>query len=94
MKKIDNEKLYEIFNNLKHGISYGKDCENCKYPYFHTVLSIDWQGKYIHYSHYGSSATKVTIPELLWIIEIIFEMSPTEFLNEYIPINESKYKEV
>ena len=82
MNEFERAALHNIFDNIKAGKRYGKDCTNVQYPYFHAVLYK--QNGFIGYNHYGSSAVKPTIAELLWVIEVIFEMTVTEFLAEYI----------
>lgn len=82
MNEFERAALYNILDNIKAGKRYGKDCTNVRYPYFHAVLYK--QNGFIGYNHYGSSAVKPTIAELLWIIEVIFGMTVKEFLEEYI----------
>lgn len=80
--------LFEIFNNLEKGIKYGKDVTNVTYPYFSKVLYKTMCGN-IGYSRYGSSAVKMTLSELAWVIMVMFEMTPAEFITEYKPHTES-----
>lgn len=93
---MENRILRELMDNLMTGLNYGKDYDSgnfkeCRYPYFHTNLCIDWKHQYIHYNHYGSSARKVSLKDLHWIIRVIFKMKPSEFIAEYIPHTQSKY---
>lgn len=92
MNEFEKAALNTIFDNIEAGKRYGKDCTNARYPYFHAVL-YKCKGGYIGYNHYGSSAVKPTIAELLWVIEVIFEMTVTEFLAEYILEENSMVRE-
>lgn len=83
MNEFERAALNAIFDNLKDGKRYGKDCTNVRYPYFHAVL-YKCKGGFIGYNHYGSSAVRFNIAELLWVIEVIFGMTVKEFLEEYI----------
>ena len=85
MKK--NDALHRIMENLKNGKRYGKQVDYVRYPYFSTVLSIhesNYNSKnYIFWCHYGSSANKVTLKDLDWIIRVMFNMTPEQFEAEY-----------
>lgn len=96
----DEEKLKEIYDNLQMGITYGEDMTQethswVKYPYFDAVLylianSPNTAKEFIGWRHYGSSAIENTLEDLKWVLDKIFKMTPTEFINKYIPSNESK----
>ena len=93
MSKENNVALHEIMNSLKEGHFYGKDCTKAAYPYFAAALYTQTgrNGKdYIGWCHFGSSANKFTLRDLNWIIRVIFETTPANFLHEYIRDNESK----
>lgn len=99
----DKKKLKEIYNNLQAGITYGEDMDKehhswITYPYFDTVLwlmanSPHTAEEVIGWRHYGSSANKNTVKDLKWILDVIFEMTPTEFLQKYIKNTDSKLEE-
>lgn len=77
----EEEILHEIFTNILKGKSYGKLrkgwTDYCLY------LIDNERGYYIGWTHYGSSAHKVKLSELKWILEKIFKMTPSEFVKEY-----------
>lgn len=96
MSKKEREVLRDIMRDLKDGYSFGKDCTwsyyrnaPLDYPYFGTALFLSADRKYIHWQHFGSSANKATLKDLLWIITVIFETTPSGFLREYIRCDES-----
>lgn len=70
-----------IFNDLAAGRKYGNFINNVRYPYFDVNLVMD--NKYIHWRHYGSSANKATLTDLLWVIEHIFEQTPEQFYKTH-----------
>lgn len=87
MKNSETIALHKLYADLKDGAVYGEDLTNVRFPVFWQVLSCN--GRYIHYRHYGSSATSVSLRDLKWIINVIFNMSVTEFLGKYIERSES-----
>lgn len=99
----DEKKLKEIYNNLQAGITYGEDMDRehhswINYPYFNAVLYLIANSptsteEVIGWRHYGSSANKNTEKDLKWILDNIFNMTPTEFTNKYIKSTDSKLKE-
>ena len=76
MKAIDI-----IYKNLMEGKYYGYVVKNVRFPYFH--LSLYKRNKFFYWSNYGSSANDANKKELAWIIEVIFKMTPEEFINKY-----------
>jgi hypothetical protein len=99
----DEKKLEEIYDNLQAGIAYGEDMTKeghswVKYPYFDTVLHLIANSPHtteevIGWRHYGSSANKNTKEDLKWVLDNIFKMTPTEFLQKYIKNTDSKLDE-
>lgn len=81
----------KIYRELNAGRRYGRDILNVTYPYFSSALWITECGN-IGWRHYGSSANKNTKKDLKWIIEIIFKLSPVEFLDVYYRDTESVCK--
>ena len=81
--------LNKIYSDLQDGYSYGKDLDDTTFPIFWEVLSVDPFHRYIRWRYFGSSANKNTIEELSWVLEVIFEKTPTEFLAKYIRNDES-----
>lgn len=73
--------LKTIYENINNGKEYGYMMNNVTYPFFNTVLSANTQ--YIRWQHFGSSANKNNINNLKWIIEIIFNLTPEEFIKKY-----------
>ena len=73
----------EIYNNLMDGNQYGYVLKNVRFQVFNTVLCKHYCKPFFCWSHYGSSANKATKKELLWIIEVIFKMTPEDFINAY-----------
>lgn len=79
-----------IFDKLLEGVCFGEIREHrMGGTYFWEVLGI--HNKYIAWRHYGSSANKITLGSLKWIIEVIFQMTPEEFLFKYTTNNEWKH---
>lgn len=93
MSKSESMILHTIMDDLKNGYSFGRDMENVTYPYFHAQLYIYQNNgrKWIGWTHYGSSANSCTLKDLLWIITVIFDCKPSEFMNTYIRNDMSKY---
>ena len=96
MNKTESETLREIMDSLKHGYSYGYDFvwdhynnKPMPYPFFNAVLYRTARGS-IGWTHYGSSANPCTLRDLRWIIEIIFQTTPTHFLEKFIRNDNSK----
>ena len=83
MKNKETIMLHNIYHNLKDGMVYGYSVVNVKYPYFQEVLSYSEIKNIFCWHHYGSSANKATLSELRWIINVIFKMTPTEFIKQY-----------
>lgn len=80
LKKMSTLKM--IYNNLQNGKVYGRMFDNCRYPFFDSVLYKTNTG-FIGWKNYGSSANKNTLKELKWIIEVIFHCTPEEFVALY-----------
>ena len=55
---------------------------------FFDALSAD--SKYIRWQNYGASANKTSLESLQWILSVIFQMTPEEFLFNYTTYNEWK----
>ena len=58
--------------------------------FFWDVLSINQITGNIRWRHYGSSANKNTIGQLAWILRVIFELTPEEFMAKYTTYAEYK----
>ena len=86
--KKEKQILKEIMANLKAGHAYGTDYPDMRYPYFRENLYI--ARGYIQWQHYGSSANRITLADLEWVITVIFGMLPSEFVNEFILDTDSK----
>lgn len=72
-----------IYDNLMDGKRYGYVLRNVRFPVFHTILCKHWCKPIFCWNHYGSSANKATKKELQWIIEVIFKVTPEEFVNKF-----------
>ena len=84
----EQEALKQIYNNLNSGKRYGYYIKPSNKilgskPIFSESLATDEDYIYIRYSHFGRSATKNTLKDLSWIINIIFQSTPTEFINTH-----------
>lgn len=81
--------LDKIYTELKSGTVFGDICHHrMGGTYFWHVLWIERSeinpGKrYICWRHAGQSANLVSKKNLKWILEVIFKMSPAEFLFRY-----------
>lgn len=84
--------LQEIYNNLQDGKQYGYYYA-MRFPGFHTVLYVDKFKKYIHWCNFGESANKNTLKELKWILEVIFHISPENFLEKFEVYDSKKFEE-
>lgn len=92
--------LKEIYDTLKSGGVYGEmlKATNPILPkeIFFEVLSFGYcqnSGRPIwRWRHYGSSANPATIKDLLWILDIIFKMKPSEFVAKYKLLTTHKLK--
>jgi len=87
-----NEK--EMLENIKNGARYILKKEfmlaaelytSGEYRYFTPSANLyrveDWAGVYIGWHHYGSSANKLNIENLHWILENIFDgAKPSDFV--------------
>lgn len=80
-----------IYRRLLNGDVFGKiEKHRLGETYFWESLSIGSGigGKYIYYNHYGSSATRVSLQNLKWILSEIFNVTPEQFLFEYTTYSE------
>ena len=83
MRSEENENsLRRIMEHIRNGGSYAERVENVRYPYDHKVLYRTLYGN-IGWCRFGSSANPMTLRDLNWVIRVIFEMTPTEFLSRY-----------
>lgn len=83
MRSEENESsLRRIMEHIRNGGSYAERVENVRYPYDHKVLYRTLYGN-IGWCHFGSSANPMTLRDLNWVICVIFEMTPAEFLSRY-----------
>ena len=79
----EKEILERIYKNLNNGGYYGRMFPaKVRYPFFDTVLWIS-TSNYIYWHHYGESANKNTLEDLEWVINVIFNMTPSEFVKTY-----------
>lgn len=74
--------LKRIYDDLQAGGVYGYMFAKCKYPFFDEVLYKTPAG-FIGFSNYGSSASENTERGLQFIIEVIFDCTPDEFVKKY-----------
>lgn len=96
---MENEKaLCVILDSLKRGYRYGRDISwdyynDCpvRFPYFETAISYDRIKGIFRYAHFGSSAISANKRELRWLLDVIFKLSPCDFLRLYIRNDASKY---
>lgn len=85
--------LQLIYNKLLDGEMFGIINKHRQGgTYFWTVLNIGYSngGQYIFWNHYGSSANRVSLDSLEWIIREIFRTTPEEFLFKHTTYNEWK----
>ena len=81
----DHEKdpgaLRELFDSLKAGAVYGHQVNNVPCPFFWSNLwiSTGW----IRWSSAGSSAERVTMHDLAFVVFDIFKITPREFMSKY-----------
>lgn len=83
MKRPNQRKiLREIYRNLWRGYTYDDPSFR---SYLNPAMFIEegTRGWYIFWSHYGSSANRASLKSLRWIIEVIFDMKPSEFMEKY-----------
>ena len=91
MDKKNKYALRKIMHNLKQGRNYGyfmfwnyyHDCP-MRFPMFMWNLGYDKYAHVIRWRNAGSSANKATLKDLEWIITVIFETTPIQFLHDYI----------
>lgn len=82
-----------IYDKLLAGECFGKIDEHSQGgTYFWDVLSIGNGngGRFIFWRHYGSSANRVSLQNLKWILTEIFKTTPEQFLFDYTTYNEWK----
>lgn len=79
----DAESIGRIMSNLRAGLRYGNYMDDVRYPMYRCSLWLSPDGRYIEYSHYGSSAVKATPEKLLWLITRIFKLRPAGFEQRY-----------
>lgn len=78
-----------IYDKLRAGEIFGKiEKHNQGGTYFWDVLSAN--NEYIYWTHYGSSANKVSLQNLKWILTEIFKTTPEQFLFDYTTYDEYK----
>lgn len=79
--------LREIYRKLWLGYKY--DTPVRKYPSMPAMfLDEGTSGWCIFWRHYGSSANMASLKSLKWIIEVIFDMKPSEFMEKYKPFKD------
>ena len=76
--------LETIYKNINSGATYGQNVRGCAGNVYYTALSVSDDGRYINYSHYGSSAVDNTPEELLWLLDTIYHKKPEEFAAAYV----------
>ncbi len=78
-----------IYDKLLEGESFGKiEKHNAGGTYFWNVLSSD--KVYIYWRHYGSSANKISLTSLRWILRTIFNTTAEQFLYDYTTYSQYK----
>lgn len=88
-ERAEFKALEEIYYNLEDGKEYGYyyDPSNpvIEEKLFWWVLCGYWSnGKhYIGWRNFGQSANKFNKRELRWVLQIIFKMTPSEFIEAY-----------
>ena len=92
MKKYTKKELTKMLEDIKAGTVY-TSIEKGRGGIGYIKLSCT--GKYIEYNHFGTSARRVSVDDLQWIIDVIFmkadKITPayySEYHLNYIPINE------
>ena len=82
--------LREIARNLKAGNEFGTWVDGRAGRYFSRVLSFGYSERegrngrgYWFWRHYGSSANSATLRDLAWVLRVIFELTPGEFVARY-----------
>ena len=87
IKEEDTAAFQRIYKNILAGKFYGYYSTTLNpaigETIFTTVLSVSPDNKYIRWSHFGSSANRNEAASLAWILRVIFEMSPAQFLKKY-----------
>lgn len=81
----DHEKdpgaLRELFNSLQAGAVYGHHVNNVPYPFFRFNL---WIGNgWINWNCAGSSAERISMHDLAFVVFVIFKTTPREFMSKY-----------
>ena len=76
--------LETIYKNINSGATYGQNVNGCAGNVYYTALSVSDDGRYINYSHYGSSAVANTPEELLGLLDTIYHKTPEEFAAAYV----------
>ena len=78
-----------LLDNIKAGTIYGTiEKHRLGGAYFHSVLYPVKCGKYIGWSHYGSSANKCNEKGLQFILNEIFHMDAVTFMDTYYTYDE------
>lgn len=87
MKKTNQSKaLRHIYDRLQAGVVY--DWSNRPRSYLIPALYMDEYGDYIHWNNFGGSAMKPSLKNLKWILEHMFEMKPSEFIEAFTEYND------
>lgn len=76
--------LETIYKNINSGATYGQNVRGCAGNVYYAALSVSDDGRYINYSHYGSSAVANTPEELLGLLDTIYHKTPEEFTAAYV----------
>ena len=76
--------LETIYKNINSGATYGQNVRGCAGNIYYVALSVSDDGRYINYSHYGSSAVANTPEELLGLLDTIYHKTPEEFTAAYV----------
>lgn len=87
----NKQALDTIYSNLKNGMIYAYWLDNVRFPMYFYVIRYDRIKKLFYWSNYGNSANKATKKDLLWIITVIFEMCPIDFIEKYDCLTLAEY---
>jgi hypothetical protein len=83
-----------IFNNLKAGKVYATFYSNVRFPCYYYNIIYNRVKNIFYFSHYGESAVAATKEKLAWVIEVIFNCTPEEFIARYECVTAEEYNRI
>lgn len=73
----------DIYNDLKRGFEFTDGYSTLCIGTCTRYGSPSYGKDYIYWTHYGSSAEKVSYKNLCWVVHVIFKMTANQFYKAF-----------